>query len=110
VSRTQSLSDTTPTHELTIHPSAKRSLSSVPPAARDRLTEVLGDVAARREPSGHRKVKHLSGNNSGLLRLRVGDYRCVLEVVKPEVRVLRVRERSNAYDAGEDDELQRRRA
>jgi hypothetical protein len=33
-----------------------------------------------------------------------------LEVVKPEVRVLRVRERSNAYDEGEDDELQRRRA
>jgi len=110
VSRTQSLSDTTPTHELTIHPSAKRSLSSVPPAPRDRLTEVLGDVAGRREPSGHRKVKHLSGNNSGLLRLRVGDYRAVLEVVKPEVRVLRVNERSDAYDEGDDDELQRRRS
>lgn len=102
--------DADASRELTIHAAARDTLTDLPARARDRLTETLTDVAATRQPSSHKKVKHLHNNNAGLLRVRVGDWRAVVEVVNPELRVLRVSKRNGAYDERRDSELDRRRS
>jgi len=81
----------------------------MPDLVASRVRDMLTEVAREREPSSHRKVIHLSGNNSGLLRLRVGEWRAILELSKPELRVLRINKRSQAYDENYGDELQKRR-
>lgn len=84
-------------YEPTIHRSAKRELEQLPSDDKDRLTGVIADVAQERQPSGHEKAEALEGQ-PGLFRVRVGDYRAVLELSKPELQVIAVGHRSSVYD------------
>lgn len=95
-----------PSYEITVHRTAKRELDSLTTDQRERLTNVIADIAECREPTSHSKVKPLEGQD-GLLRVRVGDVRAVLELQQPELRVLRCGHRSSVYDAV--DELHERR-
>lgn len=90
-----------------IHTAAKRELDSLNDTARERLTDLLADVAREREPSSHEKVKPLEGKD-GLLRVRVGDYRAIIELEQPDLCVLRCGHRSSVYDVV--DEIGDRRA
>lgn len=94
-------------YEPTIHRSAKRELEQLPSDGKERLTSAIADVAQEREPSGHEKAEALEGQ-PGLFRVRVGDYRAVLELAKPELRVLRCGHRSSVYECV--DSLDDRRA
>jgi len=92
----------------TIHRSAKRELSELDTDVRERLTDAIADVAQKRKPSSHEKVRQLEGPQ-GLLRVRVGSHRAIIALESPELRVLRVGHRSEVYD-GLDDGLTERRA
>ena len=47
--------------------------------------------------TGHGRVKPLSGEFEGLLRLRVGDYRLLFDETADTITVHRVRDHRNAY-------------
>ncbi len=47
--------------------------------------------------TGQGRVKPLSGEFEGLLRLRVGDYRVLFDETEDSVTVHRVRDRKDAY-------------
>ena len=47
--------------------------------------------------TGHGKVKPLSGDLEGLLRLRVGNYRVLFEETADTVTLHRVKDRKDAY-------------
>ena len=47
--------------------------------------------------TGHGRVKPLSGEFEGLLRLRVGDHRLLFDETADTITVHRVRDRKNAY-------------
>jgi mRNA interferase RelE/StbE len=47
--------------------------------------------------TGQGRVKPLSGDFEGLLRLRVGDYRVLFDETENSITVHRVRDRKNAY-------------
>jgi mRNA-degrading endonuclease RelE of RelBE toxin-antitoxin system len=95
-----------PSYDLRIHRSARRELDNLTADQRDRLTSVLSDVSHVRKPTSHEKVAPLEGQD-GLLRVRVGDVRAVVELQAPVLRVLRCGHRSTVYDAV--DELDERR-
>ena len=96
-----------PSYETAIHQSAKRELDALDDDERDRLTDAIVDVAEHRKPTDHNSVAILEGQD-GLYCLRVGDLRAVLQLDKPELKVLRVGHRANVYDV--IDEIDDRRA
>lgn len=53
--------------------------------------------ASRPHPGEHPKVKRLGGHEEKLYRLRVGDYRAIIDKHLGHLRVLVVRERSTVY-------------
>ena len=90
-----------------LHPTAKRELNSLDDHEKDRLVDVLHEVAHTRQPTQHEKCKILEGHR-GLFRVRVGGVRAILTLEKPNLKVLRVGERSNVYDIIDD--IDQRRA
>jgi mRNA-degrading endonuclease RelE of RelBE toxin-antitoxin system len=97
-----------PAYQPAIHRSAQRELNELPDQDASRLTSTLTDIASTEAPSTHSKVQPMQGH-SGLLRVRVGDARAVIELKKPELHVLHVGHRSSVYRI-EDGELDGRRA
>ena len=90
-----------------LHPTAERELNSLDNAERERLTDVLHEVAKTREPTKPEKCKILEGQR-GLFRVRVGDVRAILALEKPQLQVLRCGKRSTVYDMIDD--IDQRRA
>lgn len=90
-----------------VHTTAKRELEELDADTRERLTDVLTEVAETRSPTTHEKTKQLEGQ-SGLFRVRVGNIRAICELQKPELRILRIGHRQNVYDV--IDEIDDRRA
>lgn len=84
------------TYTLKLHTRASDELDTIPTTARDRLTDTLVDVAATRSPSTHESVKHMDGPVD-LMRVRVGEYRAVIALEKPNLLVLRVGHRGTVY-------------
>ena len=84
-----------------LHPTAERELNSLDDSERNRLVDVLHEVAKTREPTKHEKCKILEGQR-GLFRVRVGDVRAILTLEKPQLRVLRCGKRSSVYDMIDD--------
>lgn len=80
-----------------LHTTAERELQQLPRADRERLTDVLKDVAATREPSRHEKARDLEGQ-PGMFRVRVGDVRAICTLEKPSLLILRVSHRSDVYE------------
>jgi hypothetical protein len=62
-------------------------------------TEAIGILMAvhRYAETGYGKVKPLSGEFEGLLRLRVGSHRVLFEETADEITIHRIRPRSSAY-------------
>jgi len=79
-------------------PAANRDLQQLAPYERERLVDALGDVAGCEQPSSHPDVQALTGDHQGRLRLRVGDWRAILELDKPDLLVHAVGDRETIYD------------
>lgn len=77
-------------------------LADVPSDVRERITDAVREAAALEGPSHHPKIRCLAGHRD-LYRLRVGDYRAILDTDLGRVRVLKVAHRQDAYT---DDALQ----
>jgi mRNA-degrading endonuclease RelE of RelBE toxin-antitoxin system len=90
-----------------LHTTAQSELGALPDEQRDRLTDVLHEVAEHREPTRHPKCRQLEGQRD-LFRVRVGEVRAILTLQKPELRILRVGHRTDVYEI--IDEIDDRRA
>lgn len=80
-----------------LHRSAERELSELPTGDQKRLKSVLQDVAHTREPTQHKKVRELEGQ-AGLFRVRVGNLRAICTLEKPDLLILKVSPRQDAYE------------
>ena len=94
-------------YDLEIHTTAKRELDALPHAERERLTDIIVEVAECRKVTDHASVRMLEGQG-GLYRVRTGDLRAVLQLDKPTLRVLTCGRRASVYD--DIDEVCERRA
>lgn len=84
-------------YEPVLHVKAERELNALPSDERDRLTSLIKDVAAEREPTTHPRARHLEGQR-GLFRLREGNVRAICALDKPALKVLCVGERDSVYE------------
>ena len=84
-------------YEPLLHRTAERELNELPRDDRNRLTQVLQDVAQTRAPTGHEKVRELSGQD-GFFRVRVGDLRAIGTLDKPYIYILIVGYRKDVYE------------
>jgi Cytotoxic translational repressor of toxin-antitoxin stability system len=82
-------------YNVRLHPSANEELTDLPGDTRDRMTDTLHEVAGNRSPTQHTRVKQMQGPD--LYRVRVGEYRAVLSLDKPDLLVLRIGERATVY-------------
>jgi len=85
-------------YQLAVAPAAKRALGTLLPDIEEALRDSLHEVAGHEQPTSHPDIRPLSGNNQGRLRLRVGEYRAVLELDKPRLLVLTIDHRETVYD------------
>jgi len=83
-------------YETVIHLAADRELNALDDADRDRLTDVLTEVAERRQPTDHEKASHLDGQD-GLFRVRAGELRAICRLEKPTLQILKVGHRDTVY-------------
>lgn len=86
-----------PSYEIVTHPRAATELEKAPEETRERLVAAIREMAGRRDPLAHSRATQLAGRD-GLLRVRVGTYRAVLALDKPQLRLLQVSHRDTAYD------------
>lgn len=88
-----------PGYEVRLHRDADKSLSELPDDVTERIKTVIREVSESRKPTSHSKCTVLNNNHSETLyKIRVGSYRVLAELEKPELRVLRVGERSKVYE------------
>lgn len=82
---------------------AKKVLNELPHDDWERITDAISDVATHRKPTDHNKCNVLNNNHDETLyKIRVGDYRVIGRLQKPEFRVLRVAQRQGAYSDVDD--------
>lgn len=82
-----------------MHQDANRVLRELPETDRERITETLKAISESRKLTDHPKCKVLNNNYSETLyKLKVGEYRALLELQKPDLRVLKLGKRQGFYD------------
>ena len=84
-------------YEPVLHVKAERELNALPSEDKDRLTSLIKDVAAEREPTTHPRARHLEGQR-GLFRLREGSVRAIATLCKPNIIILKVGKRDSVYE------------
>jgi mRNA-degrading endonuclease RelE of RelBE toxin-antitoxin system len=82
-------------YTIRLHPRANEELDNLPEDTHDRMTDTLQEVARNRAPTQHTRVKQMQGPD--LYRVRVGQYRAVVSLQKPELLILRIGERGTVY-------------
>ncbi len=83
-----------------MHTRATDELDATPHDITDRMREAIVDVAATEQPSSHRRVTQLQGGD--YLGIRVGDYRAVVKLDKPDLQILRIGHRGQIYRSESD--------
>lgn len=83
-------------YDLRLHHHAQDELDALPAEERDRMVSTLREVAATRGVVSHKDVGKLE--DTYLYRVKVGDYRALIQLRTPEVRVVAVGHRRNIYD------------
>lgn len=96
-------------YDVVAHPAAQRELDAIPDEPRERLRELIHELAAHREPAQAVTQAKPLEQWDGLIRLRAGRYRCLLAVDRPEVKLLTVDHRDRAYEADRIQVADRRR-
>lgn len=79
------------------HRAAERELDGLEAPGAEDLHDRIYQASKCREPTSHRKVKHLEGGH-GLVAVRAEGCRAICELVSPEFRVLLVDKRRTVYD------------
>jgi len=86
-----------PQYDIQIHPKAHSFLESHP--EKNRLTSVLQSVASERKPTDHSKCTILSNNQrENIYKIRIGNYRAIAVLEKPNLNILKIEQRQGAYD------------
>ncbi|MGH2393387.1 MAG: type II toxin-antitoxin system RelE family toxin [Candidatus Limnocylindria bacterium] len=95
-----------PRYRVRLLPTAAKALEKLVPSVRHRLKTAIDRLEREPRPAG---VKALSGQ-TGLLRIRVGDYRIIYRVVDDEllIFVIRIGHRAEAYRAAALRQVRRR--
>jgi len=83
-------------YELRLHHHAEGELDALPAQQRDRMVRALREVAATRGVVSHKDVSKLE--DTYLYRVKVGDYRALIHLRTPDLRVVAVGHRRNIYD------------
>lgn len=86
----------TASYNLIAHPQAENDLNAVPSSAESRIRETLNRLATIESPTNHPKCIELT-NASGLYRIRIGDWRVILALEKPNLILLIVDSRKTVY-------------
>lgn len=85
-------------YDIVIRHDALKVLDDIPWDESNRIKNVLREVAENRKPTDHSKCNVLNNNhNETLYKIRIGDYRVIAKLEKPEFRVLKVAKRKGAY-------------
>lgn len=85
-------------YEVVAHRQAKAEFDAIPQEPRERLRELIHEMASCREPAEAPKATRLDGRD-GLYRVRAGRYRCVLALDSPELKLLTADHRDRAYES-----------
>ena len=82
-----------------VKPTAEKHYLKLDKKARQRIKKALQELEKEENPLFHHNVKPLTGQLQGDYRLRVGDYRVILDIDKGKliVIVLKVGHRKNIY-------------
>jgi len=87
-----------PAYKIALRPQAESTLQRLSDYERERIIDALSDVARHEQPSSHPGVRALKGDKQGQLRLRVGNWRAVLELEKPDLLVHTIGDRDTIYN------------
>lgn len=79
------------------HKAVLREFRHIPESVEARIRECARDASARDHPAEHECIERMGGQHEELFRLRVGDYRAILDYHMGHVRVLLVKHRQTAY-------------
>lgn len=79
------------------HRAVLREFEQLPDDAEQALRDELDAARALPHPGEHSKIDRMGGQHDELFRLRVGDYRAILDYHMGHIRVLVVAHRQNAY-------------
>lgn len=84
-----------PTYTIQVHKTASKELDSLSPQNYSRIKTVIQEVAQTEKPTSHEKCTSLKGQDC--YKLRVGDYRVLCKLDKPNLNVLKVERRNTVY-------------
>lgn len=84
-----------PQYDILVHKSAKRQLEAMQDAQHRRIVETVESISHCEQPTSHEKCSNLKGQD--VYKVRVGDYRVLIKLQKPELKVLKVDRRNTVY-------------
>lgn len=84
-----------PHYTIQLHTSAKRQLDALDRHVYNRITSVLTEISHCEKPTSHEKCTNLKGQD--VYKIRVGDYRVLCKLQKPELKVLKIDRRNTVY-------------
>lgn len=84
-----------PQYDIQVHKTAKKELESLAEHHYRRVTSVIEAIAQTEEISSHPKVSPLKGQD--VCKARIGEYRILLKLEKPTLKVLKIEPRSTVY-------------
>lgn len=79
------------------HRAVLREFETIPDDAERTIRDAIDEARALPHPGEHPKIDRMGGQHDELFRLRVGDYRAILDYRMGHVRLLVVATRQNAY-------------
>lgn len=79
------------------HKAVIRELEQAPDEIADAIRECVHEAAREDHPGAHPNVKRMGGQHEAFYRIRVGDYRAILDKHMGHVRLLLVKPRQTAY-------------
>lgn len=95
-------------YEVVAHRQAQREFEAIPEETRERLRELIYEMADHREPGDVTQAKPLDDRDK-MYRLRIGRHRCILARDGAELKLLTADHRDRAYDADRMAVAERRR-
>jgi len=85
-------------YEIVIEKSQKRRYATLDSSMQTRIAETMQELKTIPEPTSHPKAKPMRGPQTGLFRVRVGDYRIVVERDMNQLKIHKLGERGSVYD------------
>lgn len=87
-----------PSYRLTLRPCAENALNTLSESLQTRFRTVFTEIAEHRQPTDHPKCEVLKHTEETLYKIRVGGYRAIARLDKPELQILKIGERETVYE------------